>query len=157
MRELALNLMDLAQNSISAGASRISVELEENEAEDSLLLRITDNGRGMGPHEARQALSPFYTTRTTRDIGLGLPLLRAEAERTGGRLELCSQEGRGTAVTARFRPSHIDMVPVGDIDGVIRLLIACNPDREISFFRRCRKGNGTVAEYTIDNHTERKE
>lgn len=144
MRELALNLMDLAQNSIAAGASFISVKLEEDRARDLLVFRITDNGGGMTKEQAALAASPFYTTRTTRSIGLGLPLLKAEAERTGGELILRSSPGKGTEVAALFHPSHIDMVPLGDLEGTVRLLQTCNPQIKFSFSRECRETQSTI-------------
>ena len=145
MRELSLNVMDIAQNSLSAGASLIGVEVEEDAALDQLVIRISDNGRGMDEETVRRVQDPFYTTRTTRKVGLGVPLFKMEAEMTGGGLEVKSRPGEGTVVTARFVPSHVDMIPLGDICATMLLLITGNPDRDF-FFRWQRNSRG----FTLD-------
>ncbi len=119
MRELSLHVLDLLQNSLEAGATRLDVSIEEDLAADRLSIEVRDNGRGMTEEAARQALSPFFTTRTTRHVGLGLPLLAAAAERCGGRLVLDSQPGSGTVVHATFGHSHIDRAPLGDMAGTL--------------------------------------
>jgi hypothetical protein len=117
--------MDVAQNSVSADASLIGVDVLENG--EKLLIQISDNGRGMSLEQASRVTDPFYTTRTTRDVGLGVPLFKLAAEQTGGGLELTSELGKGTAVKASFNTGHIDMTPLGDINETIVLLITCNP------------------------------
>ena len=107
MRELSLNVMDIAQNSISAGAKLIGVDVVEDAGKDELIIRITDDGKGMSEEQVRQVIDPFFTTRTTRKVGLGVPLFKMEAEMTGGGLEISSELGKGTVVTARFVPSHV--------------------------------------------------
>lgn len=143
MRELSLNVMDIAQNSISAGASLITVAVEENETLLSIV--VEDNGRGMTPEQVRSVTDPFYTTRTTRKVGLGIPLFKMEAEMTGGGLTVQSQPGKGTVVRAEFVPSHVDMIPLGDINDTMMLLITCNPDRDFLFRRRIGE-----EEFTLD-------
>lgn len=127
MKELSLNLLDVAKNSVSAGASRIAITLEEDEA-GWLTIAIADNGCGMSPEFLRQVTDPFTTTRTTRKVGMGLPLYRMAAEQTGGGLEIQSSEGVGTTVTARFDRRHLDCPPPGDLAGTVALLIQGSPD-----------------------------
>lgn len=118
MRELSLHLLDLMQNSREAGADTIEVEVSYDAARDRLLLRVTDNGRGMSAEALARAFDPFFTTRRTRDVGLGLPLLKAAAERAGGDARIESRPGR-TKVTAEFGLAHIDRAPLGDIVGTL--------------------------------------
>lgn len=136
MQELADHVMDIAQNSISAGATRIFVSVSEDSAADRLTVTVEDNGRGMTAAQAAQATDPFYTTRTTRKVGLGIPLFQMQAEMTGGNFQITSEPGAGTKVTAEFVPSHVDMVPLGDLASTFRLLIACNPDLDFVFCHR---------------------
>ena len=140
MKELSLHLLDIAQNSVSAGASSIDLTLEENE-EGRLRLVIADNGRGMTPDFLAQVTDPFTTTRTTRKVGLGLPLLRMTAEQTGGELHIESQAGVGTTVTALFQSNHIDCPPLGDLAGTVALLIQGAPHAEWTLSRTTPKGS----------------
>lgn len=119
MRELSLHVLDLLQNSLEAGATRLDVSLEEDLIADRLTIEVRDNGRGMTPEAAQRALSPFFTTRTTRHVGLGLPLLAAAAERCDGGLVIDSQPGSGTMVRAEFGHSHIDRAPLGNMAGTL--------------------------------------
>lgn len=135
MRELSLNVMDIVQNSISAGASLTQIVVEELSAQDTLTIRVADNGRGMTAQQVAHVIDPFYTTRTTRKVGLGVPLFKMEAEMTGGSFSIDSEPGVGTTVTAVFKPSSIDMIPLGDINSTVALLIRCNPDRDFRFQR----------------------
>lgn len=145
MRELALNVMDVAQNSISAGASLIQLTVEEDSRADRLSITLEDNGCGMTEEQVKSVVDPFYTTRTTRKVGLGVPLFKMEAEMTGGSFAIRSQKGKGTVLTAVFVPSHVDMIPLGDIGGTVHLLITCNPEQDF-VFRRRRDG----AEFALD-------
>lgn len=133
MRELSLNVMDVAQNSVSAGAGLIGIDVLENA--DKLIIRISDDGRGMSPEQVNSVTDPFFTTRTTRDVGLGVPLFKLAAEQTGGGLEISSEPGRGTLVKASFVTSHIDMTPIGDMSETIVLLISCNPKLDFVYTR----------------------
>ena len=110
MKDLSLHLLDVAKNSVAAGARHVSIALEEDAA-GWLTLTISDDGRGMSPEFLAQVTDPFTTTRTTRKVGLGLPLLRLTAEQTGGSLDIQSTVGVGTALTARFAA----MDPEGDL------------------------------------------
>ena len=145
MRELSLNVLDSAQNSIAAGATLTEITVEEDTAADRIVLTVRDNGRGMTPEQVRKVSDPFYTTRTTRKVGMGIPLFRMAAEMAGGGLSIESVPGKGTAVTATFVRSHIDRMPLGDITGTVVALIRMNPDRD---FRYVRKWNGR--EFAVD-------
>ena len=102
MRELALNVMDVAQNSITAGASLVRLTVQEDSAADRLSITLEDNGCGMTQEQVKSVIDPFYTTRTTRKVGLGVPLFKMEAEMTGGSFSIRSQKGEGTVLTAQF-------------------------------------------------------
>jgi hypothetical protein len=127
MKDLSLHILDIVQNSISAGASLIKIEIRENPAKDTYELMISDNGRGMNSKTLQNATDPFFTSRTTRNVGLGLPLLKQNAERTGGSFNLESAPGVGTVVSAVFIYNNIDRLPLGDIGGVFALLSSANP------------------------------
>ena len=141
MKELSLHLLDVAKNSVAAGASRVEIGLTEDEA-GWLTISITDDGRGMDPEFLARVTDPFTTTRTTRKVGLGLPLYRLAAEQTGGSLDIQSEVGKGTAVTARFLRRHLDCPPLGDLAGTIALLIQGSPDMELTY--RHTTPNGTA-------------
>lgn len=127
MKELSLYLLDVAKNSVDAGATQISLALEED-ASGWLTITIADNGRGMSPELLARVTDPFTTTRTTRRVGMGLALYRMAAEQTGGGLEIRSAPGVGTTVTARFCLTHLDCPPPGDLPGTVALLIQGSPD-----------------------------
>lgn len=133
MRELSLNVMDIAQNSVRAKASVIEIEITEDTEQSTLEIKITDDGCGMSEEQVKSVIDPFFTTRTTRKVGLGIPLFKMAAEQTGGYLDIKSQLGKGTVVTAKFISSHMDMTPLGDINSTISILIRCNPDTNILF------------------------
>ncbi len=134
MKEIALHVLDIAQNSISARAVHLDVTLEEGA--EALTLTIADDGVGMSPELLAQVSDPFTTTRTTRKMGLGLPLLRLAAEQTGGSLSIESAPGVGTTVTAVFLTNHIDCPPLGDIAGTVVLLIQGAPELELVYNHR---------------------
>ncbi len=128
MLELSLHLLDIVQNSIEAGASKIDIIIDENLKADQLLIEIRDNGRGMSEDQVAKVLDPFYTTRKTRHIGLGIPLFLEACRRCEGDLKIFSKPGKGTTVQATFRHSHIDRAPLGDIPSVLlTVLLAENP------------------------------
>ena len=135
MRELSLNVMDVVQNSISADAKLIAIEVREDIPGDRLSITVRDDGKGMSEEQVLQVTDPFYTTRTTRSVGLGVPLFKMEAEMTGGSFEIESKTGAGTCLTAVFRASSVDIVPLGDINAVILLLVTCNPELDFLFTR----------------------
>ncbi len=150
MRELSLNVMDIAQNSISAGASLITVEVVEDQPGDTLSISVEDNGKGMSPETVQKVIDPFYTTRTTRSVGLGIPLFKMEAEMTGGSFHIDSQLGVGTKLTAVFKPSSVDMIPLGDINGTVQLLISCNPKLDFVFHRVLQTKQGQRREFSLE-------
>ncbi|MBK6430062.1 ATP-binding protein [Candidatus Amarolinea dominans] len=119
MRELSLHILDLVQNAREAGASRVSVTIEERCAADRMTICIADNGRGMDAATIGRVTDPFFTTRRTRHVGLGLPLAAAAAQRAGGDLAIVSQPGQGTAVTLTFQLSHWDRAPLGDMPATL--------------------------------------
>ncbi len=134
MRDLSLHLMDIIQNSISADAARIDIRILVNSAQDELKIEVTDNGRGMDKELLAKVSDPFSTTRTTRRIGLGIPLFRASAQRTGGDLTVDSDKGKGTTVTALLKIRNIDRPPLGDIAETVVNVIAAKPEIQWNLF-----------------------
>ena len=133
MRELSDNIMDIAQNSISAGAKLTQIQVLISHEQDRITLRFIDDGCGMSEELVRQVTEPFTTTRKTRKVGLGLPLLKQTAEMTGGAMTIESTPGVGTTVTASFGLGHIDRPPLGDVAGVWFSLVVLNPDTDFLF------------------------
>jgi anti-sigma regulatory factor (Ser/Thr protein kinase) len=123
VRELSLHILDLLQNAVEAGASRIEVRIEENLSTDRLSIEISDNGRGMSKELIGKVIDPFYTTRKTRHVGFGLPLLSEAARRCEGELVIQSEPGKGTRAKAFFRHSHIDRAPLGDMSSALLAIL----------------------------------
>ncbi len=148
MKELSLNILDIAENSVKAGATLITVSLTQ--AGNVLTIEITDDGCGMDAETVRRVTDPFYTTRTTRRVGLGLPLLKLEAEQTGGTLTVTSRtaaqcpDGHGTTVRATFHTDHIDCMPLGDVTATLVTLIQGHPQEELAFSHRTDAGTVTL-------------
>jgi anti-sigma regulatory factor (Ser/Thr protein kinase) len=136
MEDIALHILDIAQNSLEAGASTIEIEIWENLKEDRLVIEVRDNGRGMDSETLAKATDPFFTTRTTRRVGLGLPLMAAAAKAAGGAFTIDSKPGQGTSITAIFQHKHIDRAPLGDIETTLMVLLAGQPDKDIFFRHR---------------------
>jgi hypothetical protein len=125
MEDLSLHILDIAENSLAAGARNLSITVDEDPAEDRLRIDISDDGKGMSAETVKKATDPFYTTRTTRRIGLGLALFQEAATAANGSMEIQSIPGFGTTVTATFQLSHIDRKPVGDmVETITALLLA---------------------------------
>ncbi len=143
MRDLSLHVLDLVQNSLAAQATEIEITIDEDLDRNLLTLCVRDNGRGMSKEQCAAALDPFYTTRTTRKVGLGLPLIKAAAERAGGQLQIQSQLGLGTTVTATFQHDHLDRAPIGDMSLTLMSIIALN--EECQFTYRHRRGKREFA------------
>lgn len=147
MKELSLNILDIAENSVKARASLIEILISETE--ESMEISIRDNGCGMKPDFLASVTDPFTTTRTTRAVGLGIPLFKLEAEQTGGFLTVSSRheethpEDHGTETTAFFHKKHIDMIPLGDVSATLVTLIQGNPD--IDFFFQHEAPEGSVS------------
>ena len=128
MRELSLNVLDIVQNSITANANLIEIELIEEINNDILKINIFDNGKGMTDEQIKSVTDPFYTTRTTRKIGLGIPLFKMAAEMSGGSFKIESTVGSGTKIYTSYIHSSIDRMPVGNINETVSMLIRMNPD-----------------------------
>ena len=135
MRELSLNVLDIAQNSISAGATLTEIVVRENTAEKTLLIGIYDNGRGMTPEQAESVTDPFFTTRTTRKVGMGIPLFKLAAEQTGGTFTITSELGVGTKVEAFFKTDSVDFTPLGDMASTITAIVCMNEAKDFVYTR----------------------
>lgn len=133
MIDLAMHMMDIVQNSIRAGAKKIGIDFIENNDEATLLFRVTDDGSGMNEESLEKLHDPFYTTRNTRRVGLGVPFLKMTCEQTGGYLKVQSEEGKGTFIEAAFRTDNPDCLPLGDIAGYLTLLLRANADIHFRF------------------------
>ena len=133
MKELSLNILDITENSVKAGATLTEISITESG--DRLTISIKDDGCGMSEETVRSVVDPFYTTRTTRKVGMGVPLFKMAAEQTGGRLEIISDTGEahGTTVTAYFKKDHLDFTPLGDVISTMTTLIQGHPDTDFLF------------------------
>ena len=144
MKELSLNILDIAQNSIKAEAEHVEITLDQRG--DWLTIMIADDGKGMSPEFAAEAANPFTTTRTTRKVGMGLPLFKLAAEQTGGTFSLVSQQAQregdahGTTVRATFDTAHVDCEPLGDVAETILTLIQGNPDLSLTYLYKTQSG-----------------
>ena len=141
MRDLSLHLMDMIQNSITAKATRISILICADRESDLLEMEVKDNGIGMESDSLKNVVNPFTTTRDTRRVGLGIPLLEASANRASGELKITSEKFVGTTVKASFKISHIDRIPLGDLAQTMEGIIIARPDIEYDL--------------TLDNKKER--
>jgi hypothetical protein len=127
MQDLSLHILDVVENSIASKASQVQIRIIEDLEQDRMILEIEDDGEGIPPELVEQVVDPFFTTRSTRRIGLGLSLLQQAARACEGDLEVRSRQGQGTLVRAHFRYHHIDRKPLGDIASTLVALIAGNP------------------------------
>lgn len=152
MLTLADHILDIAENSIRAGATLIEISIEEDSRSDSLTLEIKDDGEGMKPDVLKRVLDPFYTTKTVRRVGLGLPLLKDAALRAGGTFRIESQENSGTAVVATFGLHHLDRQPLGAIINILVILIISNS--QVDFFYKHRHND---RRFGMDTREIRKE
>jgi anti-sigma regulatory factor (Ser/Thr protein kinase) len=123
VKEIALHVLDIAENSVTAGAKQVNILVQEDVAKDQLLLVVEDDGRGMDEDLLKRVVDPFVTTRTTRKVGLGIPLLKAAAEACNGYLKMRSSPGKGTRIEVSFQRSHIDRMPLGDLAGTMLALV----------------------------------
>jgi len=133
MIELSMHILDIVQNSLVAGSTRVEIKIQEDLSGDLLKIEVKDNGRGMSKSVSSRVTDPFFTTRTTREVGLGLSLLKEAAERCGGHLEVDSQEGLGTKIMAFFQLDHFDRAPLGDMGETLAILITANPEVDFSY------------------------
>lgn len=145
MKDLSLHILDVTQNSISAGAKNIVLTIEEDSKADKLSIFIQDDGSGIAPDVLERVTDPYYTSRTTRKVGLGLPLFKQNAEMSAGSFQISSEVGKGTLVKAMFGLSHLDRPPLGDMPGVVMILVGSNPDLEF-YYKHTKDGN----EYVFD-------
>lgn len=136
MKELSLNILDITENSVKAGATLTEISITESG--NKLTISIKDDGCGMSEDIVRSVVDPFYTTRTTRKVGMGVPLFKMAAEQTGGKLEIISDTGEdhGTTVTAYFYKDHLDFTPLGDVISTVTTLIQGHPDTDFLFTHR---------------------
>lgn len=131
-----MHILDIVQNSISAGATRVTLTVDEAPGADLLTIVIGDNGKGMTPEQVCRLSDPFFTSRTTRKVGMGIPLLMDSARQSGGDVRIESEPGKGTEVTAVFGYSNIDRPPLGDVANALMLLVSSNPALDFLFTYR---------------------
>jgi len=136
LREIALHILDVAENGITAGADCIHIIVDEARVENLLTIAIEDNGKGIQVEKVNTLTDPFVTSRTTRRVGLGLPLLEAAARRCEGDLTIDSQPGKGTRITTTFRYDHIDRAPLGDMVSTLITLIMGNSEVDFVYSHR---------------------
>lgn len=130
---MSLNILDIVQNSIKAKASLIEIAIDKQLAQNCMKIVISDNGCGMTEEQVKQVENPFFTTRTTRAVGLGVPFFKMSAEMTGGNFQICSKVGEGTTVTAEYVLNHIDLMPLGDMASTMVTLISVNPQADFCY------------------------
>lgn len=135
-----MHILDIIQNSIRANASFVNLEIIEDKETDTYTIIIKDDGDGMSKETLEKVLDPFFTTRTTRKVGLGLSLLKQNAERTGGYMTISSKEGEGTETQAVFSLSNIDRPVLGDIEGTMIILIGANPKMKFIYRHKTNTG-----------------
>ncbi len=133
MRELSLHILDIAQNSIVANAEVLRIAIIEDLVGDRLIIRIKDDGKGMDEETLKRVTDPFYTTRTTRRVGLGIPMFKASAEQCNGTFMIQSQLGVGTEIDAEFQHSHIDRVPLGNMTDTIVTIVMASPKMDLIY------------------------
>ena len=150
MRDLSLHLLDLAQNSITAGASLVTIRISIDE-KGWLTMVLADDGKGMSPELLARVTSPFATTRTTRKVGLGIPMMMENAEKAGGSLKLESEVGKGTTMTVTMDTGNIDCRPLGDLSGTLLSLMMTNPLKPDFLF----EGKTPKGECTFDTREVR--
>ena len=151
MREIALHLLDIAENSAAADSRNISIEVHEDLYKDLLIASVTDDGRGMDAKTATNVQDPFYTTRTTRKVGLGIPLLKLAAEQAEGSFSLQSEPGEGTKVEAVFRHSNIDRMPLGDLASTYLTSLISHPTIHWVFGYRVTDKAANSQEFVFDD------
>ncbi len=144
MQELSLNILDIAQNSVRAGATLIQIRVEQDTRRDFMSIEIEDNGCGMTPEQVAHVVDPFYTTRTTRKVGLGVPFFKMAAQMANGEFSIRSAPGEGTLVRGTFVNSHIDRMPLGDMAETVSCLSGCNPDLDFVYTYTYNGGSFTA-------------
>lgn len=137
MLELALHILDIAENSVRSGAKTVFISVIEDRLKNRMAIEVRDDGAGMDEATLKRAMDPFYTSKRVRRVGLGLPMLSEAAKRTGGSFVIESQEGVGTRVAAEFQYGHIDRQPLGDLTGALMTLIVGNAGADFVFRHEC--------------------
>lgn len=156
MREIALHLLDIAENGATAGATKIEITVEEDLVNDRLKVVVQDNGKGMDEQLLAQITDPFVTSRTTRKVGLGIPLFKAAAEACQGKLQLTSTPGLGTRLEVEFKRSHIDRMPLGDLVGTWLVLMVGFPKVHWLFHYQAQTGKPDTL-FTFDDEPIKRE
>ncbi|UCC39078.1 MAG: sensor histidine kinase [Candidatus Aminicenantes bacterium] len=133
MEDLSLHILDIVENSVAAEADKIEIRIIEDKKKDLLSVEVLDNGAGMDNETVKKVLDPFYTSKTVRRFGLGLPLLSEAAKAANGQLSIKSKKGEGTKVKADFQHSHIDRKPLGDIGQTIVTLVLGSPEIDLIY------------------------
>jgi anti-sigma regulatory factor (Ser/Thr protein kinase) len=133
LEDLSLHILDIVENAIAAKAKKIDISIKEEPEEDRLIIEIKDDGMGMDQEVSQKAMDPFFTTRTSRRVGLGLSLMAQAAQEVGGGLRIESKLGKGTKVIATFQYHHIDRKPLGSMMETIAMLLIGNPKLDISY------------------------
>ncbi len=136
MEELSLHILDIVENSIIAGAKDIKLEIREDLDRDQMSIEIRDNGKGMDKELVEKALDPFFTTRTTRKVGLGLSMFAEATRKSNGSFSIDSAEGKGTTIRATFQHGNIDRQPLGNIVDTMVTLIVGNPEIDFSYYHK---------------------
>jgi hypothetical protein len=136
MKDLSLHILDIVENSMAAQADRIEIRISEDQKKDVLSVEINDNGTGMDEETVKKTLDPFYTSKTVRRFGLGIPLLSEAAKAANGRLSIQSKKGEGTTIRADFQYSHIDRKPLGNMDQTIIALVMGNPEIDLIYVHK---------------------
>lgn len=136
MQDLSLHILDIVENSLGAGSRRVEIRVDENMAADRMVIEIVDDGCGMDEERVRKALDPFFTTKTVRRVGLGLPLLEEACRMSNGEMRIESSPGKGTRVRATFQHSHIDRKPLGNMRDTLITLMAGHPQLDLLYEHR---------------------
>ena len=144
MQDLSLHILDIVENSINAGAKRIEIIIEENTKKNMFVLRIKDNGKGMDKKTLAKVLDPFYTTKKTKRIGLGLSMLAQATREAEGTFNIKSKKGQGTTIIAKFVYNHIDRKPIGNMAETMIALIASNGLNIDFIYAHSKNGQGFV-------------
>ncbi len=154
MKTLSDHILDIVQNSIRANATLIEIMVEENKKNDLCILRITDNGCGMNKEMLEQVTNPFFTTRVTRKVGLGLSLLKQNAEMANGIFSLQSELNKGTIVEATFQYSNVDRPELGDVWNTLYLTMLSNKGIELIYEHKTNKGSFKISSNDIRSNIE---
>jgi anti-sigma regulatory factor (Ser/Thr protein kinase) len=149
VRELSLHILDIVTNSIEAAATRIIIWIEESAKNNLFSIIVRDNGRGMSQELIDRVTDPFTTSRTTRAVGMGLPLLQQAAGSCGGSLHISSEPGKGTTLQAGFQKNSLNRAPLGDISATMVNLIIGAPDVHFLYGHRTDQGYFTFDSYWI--------